>query len=225
MYKKNNFMKTTMITLCLAMVSLLTTAQKPFEGIITYGISSTKTNTEAQNELPSEIITTYKGGKMNLNVNANKFGFTVITNKDRQESTFIIEIKEGIIMKMALKTTKDDLKAEFDVDNTPDIRYTNQRKRIAGYACRKVILDTDDGSAYAYVTEDINANGINWLFDNKLHGTIMELHLDEDEGSTTIYAKAVRKMTISDSEFEIPADCMMISSEDAKNMIGGSITF
>lgn len=203
-------------------VSLSSYAQASFQGKISYNLTLRgDVDVDDKNELPDEIVAYYKDGKMRLDMIADKFNFHIITNMNEQNATFMMELKEEITLKMAFKTSKNELKQEFEVDNDINTRYTKERKTIAGYRCKKVILDSKDGEAYAYVTEDLNAENLNWVFDETIRGTIMELViLDEKREGIILKAKEVRKMNIPDAEFTVPSDYMVITQDGLKGLFG-----
>lgn len=198
-------------------------AKAPFQGKITYNLEIRgDVSNEDKQDLPEEVAAYYKDGKMRFDIIADKFNFHIVTNMDEQNATFMMELKEEISLKMAFKTSKNELQKEFEVDSDINSRYTNGRKTIAGYQCKKVILDSEDGEAYAYVTDDLNAQNLNWIFDDEIQGTIMELVLIDDEKNEGIILRAtdVRKMNIPDAEFEVPSDYMVITQDGLKGMFG-----
>lgn len=210
-----------LLLIAILLLGLTSYAQAPFQGKITYSLEIIGDDTTGE-DLPDEVAAYYKDGKMRFDVIADKFNFHIVTNEEKQDAAFMIELKEDFVMKMAFRTSKDQLKKEFDIDEIPKTRYTNERKKIAGYNCKKIIIDTDDGKAYAYVTEQLNAQNLNWIFDENIEGTMMEfivLDNDSNEG-IIIRAKEVQKMNIPDVEFEIPSDYMVISEDGLKNMFG-----
>jgi len=217
-------MKTITIIL-ISLISFTAMAQQKFEGYITYGISTS--GSETPGEIPKELIATYKEDQMKLEIFSTTFDFQIITNAKEEASTFIIDVKkEGLSMKLALKTNKEELKREFKMEESPRITYTNQKKRIAGYWCTKAIISTAEGDdAYAYLSDEIKASGFNWLLDHQLQGTIMELYWKNSDGSTHLYATDVTRDEVHDSTFEMPDDCFLISSDDVKSMLNDSLSF
>lgn len=215
-------MKKLLIIMALTL-GLTSYGQAPFEGKITYSLEVRgDAPEEDKQDLPEEIVAYFKDGKMRLDVIAPKFNFHIITNEADKNATFMIELKDEITLKMAIRTNTNELKKEFDVDETPKTRYTRETKKIAGYKCKKVVIDTEDGEAYAYVSEDLNAQNLNWLFDESIKGTMLEFILadkDRTEG-IILQAREVRKMSISDVEFNVPSDYMVVSTDGLKNMFG-----
>lgn len=198
-------------------------AQAPFQGKINYSFEIRGDNSmNEEQDLPSEVVAYYKDGKMRFDVMTKEFNFHIITNEGRQDATFMMEIKGDFTMKMAFKTSKDNLQKEFDIDEAPNTRYTKEHKKIAGYTCKKIIIETEDGEAYAYVTEQLNAQNLNWLFDEEVKGTMMEFIIRDKDSNDGIMLRAldVQKMTISDDEFEIPSDYMVVSEDGLKDIFG-----
>ena len=204
-------------------LSLTSYAQAPFQGKITYDLAINNASTiEEQQKLPKEVVAFYKEGKMRFDIIASDFNFHIITNESNEEATFMMEIKGDFTMKMAFRTNKNRIKDEFDIDETPKIRSSRERKNIAGYTCKKLIIDNNDGEAYAYISEKLNAQNLNWLLDEDINGTLMEFTLRnrEDNSGIILRAREVQKMNVSDTEFNIPSDYMVISEEGLKNMFG-----
>ena len=204
-------------------LSLSTYAQAPFEGKITYSLDVRGERAQQEKQdLPKEVVAIFKDGKMRFDVITPKLNFHIITIESSHDATFMIELKDEITLKMALKTSTNELKKEFDIDETPKTHFTRERKTIAGYKCKKVVIDSEDGEIYAYVSEDLNAQNLNWLLDENITGTMLEFILVNKERSEGIIlqAREVRKMNISDNEFNVPSDYMVISTDGLKNMFG-----
>lgn len=212
-----------LILITILFFGLTSYAQAPFQGKITYSLEIRGNHDMGEGQdLPDEVVAYYKDGKMRFDIIAKKFNFHIITNEAKQDAAFMMELKEDFIMKMAFRTSKDKLQEEFDIDEAPKTRYTKERKKIAGYTCNKIIIETEDGEAYAYVTEQLNAQNLNWLFDKEVKGTMMEFIVREGDSNDGIILRAtnVQKMNISDIEFEIPSDYMVVSEDGLKNMFG-----
>lgn len=203
-------------------------AQTPFEGKITYNITINGdiSQNEKQN-LPQEVTALFKDKKMRLNISTDKLDFHIIATEENEEAFFLMELKEDFPMKMAIKVTKSKLKEELNIDSPCSLNYTHQKKNIAGYQCKKVSATIDDGEYYAFVTESINAQGINWLFNEELKGTMLELVIRNKNNTEGLILKAtaVNQTTIADTKFEIPADYMIISEEALKDMFDSDTTF
>lgn len=215
-------MKNTLLLLSL-ILSLTSYAKAPFQGKITYSLDfDGEEANEKQKDLPNEVVAYYKDGKMRFDIITSKFDFHIITNEANQEATLMMELKDQIILKMAFKTNRDKLKKEFDINEIPNTRQTLERKNIAGYLCKKVVIDTKEGEIYAYLTEELNAQNLNWLFDKNLNGTLMEFTLRDNDSNSgmVLRAKEVQTTTVFDAEFEIPADYMVVSEEGLKSMFG-----
>ncbi len=96
---------------------------------------------------------------------------------------------------------KDDMTGNFLY--RPNVTYTNEKKIIAGYECKKVIVDfagSYDTTVF-WVTDKIvpiNSSGISRGFD-KINGAILE---EENSYSVT----AVFAVPVADSLFKIPKE-------------------
>jgi hypothetical protein len=212
-----------LILITVLFIGLTSYAQAPFQGKITYSLEIRGDHDmEEEQDLPDEVVAYYKDGKMRFDVIAKKFNFHIITNEAEQDAAFMMELKDEFTMKMAIKTSKGKLQKEFDIDEAPKTHYTKERKKIAGYTCKKIIIETEDGEAYAYVTEQLNAQNLNWLFDEEVKGTMMEFVVREGDSNDGIILRAinVQKMTIADIEFEIPSDYMVVSEDGLNTMFG-----
>lgn len=155
------------ITLWMAVIMLFGTismfAQKPFAGTIVFETTAEGTddpNVAAQlSELSQEV--TILGNNTKTAINQMGVGIINITNGDYKLVTTVIDIpgygkyyieKEEADIKKSFETTK----MEFD--------YTTETKEIAGYNCKKVVLNMTD------LESDEESSMVLWVTDELLTG-------------------------------------------------------
>ncbi len=155
------------ITLWMAVIMLFGTismfAQKPFAGTIVFETTAEGTddpNVAAQlSELTQEV--TILGNNTKTAINQMGVGIINITNGDYKLVTTVIDIpgygkyyieKEEADIKKSFETTK----MEFD--------YTTETKEIAGYNCKKVVLNMTD------LESDEESSMVLWVTDDLLTG-------------------------------------------------------
>lgn len=73
---------------------------------------------------------------------------------DRMMTTLINKDGEKTGMKMKMPKIKIDGKVKDNMEYS--IKATEERKTIEGYSCRKYLIESEENSGYAWITEDVN---------------------------------------------------------------------
>lgn len=208
---------TRLIILALLLVVGHTQAKEAFEGSITYHVSTTDQSTSTQ-DLPQKITSYHKEGKMSLNIPIKGVTFTIISNINTDEVAFIVNTNG---LKLALKTNKGDLSSEVqDEVSSTRIEHTKYHKHIAGIKCHKAIVHNKGDRSTIYIADQLNAEGIAWLFDQTLNGTLLEFQKTDpkDGDEIHIYATKVNASPVNDHIFELPADYITIEVSELSEM-------
>ena len=213
-------MKTRITLLLLLTFSLSAMAQQTFEGIIKYDI---KHNSTTNSNIPTEISITHKGERIKLTALSNKFN-VVILSDNSNISTLILELKGDFIANLAMEISNSDLKEKFNYDNNFIVKHTKEKKDIARQSCHKVISENPNHKTYAFIADNVYTNSYGWLFNNQIENLVMELHLNNST-NISLLMKSMMSSQIDDSEFKVPNDCMLISLEDAKAILGEDFIF
>lgn len=221
-------MKNLLLTITLVLIANTLLAQNDFEGVIHYNIEATGPSITAEDKAkaPKSLTTYYKDGKTRMEVSNAQFNFIVITDNFDGSAAFMVELKAMMGMKVALKTTKEELKEQLDFGHATDVRHFRNKKTIAGYNCHKLQLATAEGVLDAYLADDIKAKGINWLLSDEITGAMLQFTVgDREKGDKLVVtATEVQNTTVNQSQFHIPSDYIIIAPDEFKNMIEGSLT-
>ena len=213
-------MKTKITLFLLLTICLTAMAQQTFEGIIKYDI---KHNSTTNSNIPTEISITHKDDKIKLAAICNKFDAIVLSDNSNI-STLILELKGDFIANLAMEISNTDLKEKFNYDNNFIVKHTDEKKTIAGQSCHKVISDNPNHETYAFIADNAYTNSYGWLFNNQIENLVMELHLNNST-NISLLMKSMMRSQIDDNEFKVPSDCVLISLEDAKTMLGEDFVF
>jgi len=214
----------------LVAVVLLNAAQamaaKAFEGVITFKISYPGSKfTESQLSMFPKILTVaIKGAKSKTEIATGMGIQTEITD-------YISKSKIGLIniggQKFAVKTSADEIEKEIAKSPQPSIVLTNEQKMIAGYSCKKAIVNVDENGTKTafevYYTNELGTKLAN--FDSPLYkdieGIMLEFVMKTPQFTMKFTATSVEKKNISGKEFDVPSDYVITTQEELKNKFGG----
>jgi hypothetical protein len=223
---KNNLMKSALTFVLLFLVSAVLMAGKPFDGVITYKITYPDSKySEAQlNMFPKVMTVSVKGTKARTEMNVG--GGTTVEILD-----YVAKTKVALInmmgQKFAIKQTKEEIEKDNADQPKGTVTVTNETKNIAGYNCKKAIVTADDDGVKTtfevWFTEELGAKDAN--FDNPLYkdinGVMLEFILKTPQVTMKFVASSVEKKSVSDKDFEIPADFTLTTQEELKSKFGG----
>lgn len=217
-------MRNTLITLLFTLCVSCIFAQKQFEGIITYNISTSKESVgnEEAVKIPKQQKTYYKDGMMRMESKTTSMDMTIMSNDKKEEASFMINFMG---MKMAINTTKDQIKSILTDDLNYQIKYTKHKKIIAGYKCKEAILRSESGNATIYVCEQLNIGNSNWFINQKIEGAILELSIEGNDDYLLISANNVKKQELNAAFFQIPEGYIQMGQKELEAMFGGNSPF
>ncbi len=212
-------MKTRITLFLLAIISYSAIAQNTFEGIIKYGTQN------SSNEAPTTITATHKNEKLKIETETKEMNISIISNNS-DIATLILELKQDFIIKVAMEISINELKGKLNFQSNFTSKKTTEEKKIAGQICYKVVGTNTNIGTYAYVADKIYTDGYDWLFDGQIKNVIMELQTKGPNDSVkSLQLKSIMNSKIDDKEFEIPSDCMLISIDDIKSILGEDFVF
>lgn len=143
-----------------------------------------------------------------------------ISNQKTGESLTLMDVMG---QKLALKISGEEKKEmEEKSEGDVDIKYIDgDEKEIAGYNCKKAILETKDGSEITiYYTEDLpnidvsdQASGIK--------GFPMEITTVTDMFTTITRVTTIEEGKVDKIKMEVPEGYNEVSMEEFKKMFGG----
>ena len=201
-------------TLILAAATVLTAstvfAETLKEGRITFEISLPMMNGEEVDEqmkamMPYESVQYYKGNKSRNEMKAG-FGSTVTLMEQGKDTMILLMDMMG--MKNLRRMPLDDPKRKTS-EQSPDIRYTEETKKVAGYTCKKAVITvkSEEGESVqleAWVAEDLEVPVQGHPDFKSLKGVALEFDFKMREMSMHMKATKVEKIPVSDDLFTIP---------------------
>ena len=212
---------------------------KSFEGTITYEntylCDDKRIDLQFLNMLPKTQTFFIKGDKAKLIVENIGIGNSIIADGNAKIKYQLEYIADSII---AIKYIESDLvemqKKQDSIISKQiktDVKYTNDKKTIAGYECFSAIITAShiNGSVSndtVWFNEEMFSTGMNLIIENPLNikGSQMEfsskmeipLNAQGDIASIIIFSKVkeITKKKISDEVFEIPKKCKVIAVKE-----------
>lgn len=161
--KKNILLLTTFLTI----ITLISFAQKPFIGTLTYSIefnSEEEIDPQIKSQLPISAIFATDGNKTCSQQITPMFSTITILDKKSGNGLFLIDMSM-MGQKLKVKLTKEyleeqkkTLKEREEKSETPApiINYIDESKTIAGYKCKKAeITDKEGNVTEVFYTKDI----------------------------------------------------------------------
>ncbi len=198
-------------------VSLVSTAQKTFEGTIVYTLdfSGEGLPPEAKQMMAgSEMTVIMKGEKARTDVNMTMQKTTSIADAKTKTSFVLMDF-----MGQKLKITH---KAE---DKTPEVKVKElpETKEIAGYKCKKAELTMggQNEPVTVYYTDDIANNGYNSQIKG-IKGYPLQFEINQGGMKITYLAKSVSLDKVDDAKFNIDTkEYKEVTQDDLTKMIQG----
>ncbi|MBW7846063.1 MAG: hypothetical protein H3C45_10575 [Bacteroidia bacterium] len=198
------------------------------EGSITYSMKFEGMSKEESAMMGDmKLVSTFKNG--NTRTEMSSLAFKNINVMNSEGFTMLMESMGN---KMALKQSKEELKkfAESKVQLTPKIEYTNEKKTIAGYECKKAIVsfvqnNVEEKMVMWYSDKFINPNieGDDWgqSFMKGLKGLPFEYSMQQGNMKFSIEATAISTAPVDDKLFKVSTDgYRLISMQELEAMQG-----
>ncbi len=200
-------MKRVLLIALLTFSYLMATSQT-FEGKITYSISYESLSEDmasAVEMLPKEQTFYIKNSKSKYVINSSMSSTTIISDEKASTSVILLDAM-GQKFKMSVNTDEIDEDFGEDLEEEPSIEYVAGTKTIAGYVCKKAIVQLDgvDEKAVFYYTEEIAPLMLNGMEDLSIKGLPLEYIISAEGMKMVMIATKVEKTTIPDSTFDIP---------------------
>lgn len=192
-----------------------------FEGKVVFGIDYKKLPQPGmESMLPKESVT-YVKGKLSRTETDGAMGMktVVIVNGATETATTLMDM---LGQKYAIETnTKEEAAKNKKTDNSK-VTVTDETKMIAGYKCKKAIIETEDGKMNVWFTNDfrmVNSQTKDGPF-AKIDGTPLDFEINQQGMIMHMFAKEITKTPVSDAKFEIPADYKKTTQEELKKAFG-----
>ncbi|HIP31479.1 MAG TPA: hypothetical protein EYG86_01815 [Crocinitomicaceae bacterium] len=190
-------MKKLLFTLAVVCFSLGFTNAQSNEGHIKYAIEMSSDNPEMQMQLAMMNGSTMEIYFQDKNSSSTmRMGSMMTINTITSESGDVLMLMGGMMGKKAIKTTVDEMKGDEKVEEVEDIdvQFVKGSKTVAGYKCKKAIIETEEGDEVVFwYTEELkmgtdaqgNLNGkipgVALAFETNNNGMIMSFEATEVE--------------------------------------------
>jgi GLPGLI family protein len=224
--KKISFFLSALLTLVLS--ASIATAGKPFEGIVTYKITypDSKFSESQLAQFPKTLTVTIKGPHARQEIIMPMGSQVEIYDYTAKNKIQLLNVMGS---KYAIKSSSEDIDKENAGQPAGTVELSNETKVIAGYTCKKAIVTVnDDGMKSTYevfYTSELGSKVAN--FDNPIYkdidGVLLEFTMKTPQFVMKFSASSIEKKSISNKEFEIPADYVLTTQEELKKKFGGGM--
>lgn len=186
------------------------TTDGAFEGVVTYSVNTD--NAQATAMVGTSMKVYLKGDKAKTTNDGGMLQQITITDKKTpNDPIMLMEVMGNKYQLKNDKTKKEDTK-------TPDIKYLDDTKTIAGYLCHKAeITVTEQGQSASmdiYYTEALPAYAGSKGEFKGLKGFPLEYSLKTQGISITFSATKVDKQAVSDDAFAVPTGYKLMTMEE-----------
>ncbi len=200
--------------------------EKLKEGKITFDISinnAEETNDQILAMMPKDMVVYFKDGRSRGEM--DMMGGKVISITDSKAGE-TITLMDMMGKKQAIKTTKSDAENEKKSEGDYDVKITDETKTIAGYKCKKAIINFKDkkaneGTTIIWFTNELEATNSEKYSWKGIDGYMMEFSVDQRGLGMKFSCTEVKKQAVSDDLFEIPEGYTIMTTEEMKKMYGG----
>ncbi|MEI6507467.1 MAG: DUF4412 domain-containing protein [Bacteroidota bacterium] len=188
----------------------------------------TKEMKEMESMLPKKLTAYFKKEHSRLEMPMAMGTTVTIGDNTKKEVTVLMDMMGS---KFAIHQTADDIKKKEEElrrnGKFPEfnITYSKETKVIAGYKCKKAIVDYTMGGKSerleCYYTEDlpkILGSNDNPAFKD-IDGFLMEYNISQSGMKMVIKAKSVESKNVDDVLFIIPSDYPVMSQEEATELM------
>ena len=194
------------------------------EGSVTYSV--------AVEGLPPEQASMMKGMELNMTFKDKKsraeFSSAMMTTTTVSDDNGSLTLMDGMGQKSFTKISKADMEKESKKNPEPKITYTEEKKTIAGYECKKAIVEVKDQKGETqklnvWYTEKLPNNGGGKMGQFKgLKGAPLEFDANMGPMKMKMTATKVSLTPVADSQFVLSTDGYTeMKMEDLQKMRSG----
>lgn len=208
-------MKKLLILLFLLQASAVVNAQKNFtEGKIIYDITYPDMEMDPQMAamMPTEQVVYIKGvmSRTEMSMAMGYSNYMILNGKTGE----VITLNDMMGNKSAIRTTVEEVKKNEKSEKKPKVTLTGETREIAGYSCKKAIVEMDGTSIEYFVTDKISASlaGMDELKDIK--GFPLSYGVDQGEIKMRFTARSLNTEKVADDKFIIPSDYKLTTKEE-----------
>ncbi len=225
---KNNNMKKLILSV-FTIASMLTAQAQIKEGSITYSVNFEGMPPEQAGMMKGTEMKIYYKDKKSRSEFSNAF-FNNITVSDDVSST---TLSESMGQKQFYKMKKEDMEKESKKKADPKITYTEEKKTIATYECKKAIVETKNDKGETNKTDvwyceklqggSGSGSGMGGNPFKGLKGAPLEFSMQQGPMKMQMTATAVSTAPVADSKFVVSTEGYTeIKAEDLKKQRGGN---
>jgi hypothetical protein len=211
------------LALLLAVVTttLISNAQKEFEGVITYEIEYLALPPEIEGMegmLPSESRVYYKGQNSRTEQDVMGSGTQVVIEDNVNNKYFVLMDMMG--QKIVLESTEEEMDEQQTLRATTEVDFIKDKKEIAGYNCKKAIVKNAELEApiTIYYCSKLKSGTDRF---KGVSGIPLQFGMINGGVQARMTAKSVEKMEVDESLFLVPEGYTTMTSDDMMQMLGG----
>lgn len=193
------------------------------EGVIEFEASAVDSNNPMADLAPNKMLVKFKDNKSVAEMSAG-MGLLTMSFVSDYDKKIVTQLVKLLNKKYSSVSTEDDIKRENEASPIV-IEKSNESKIIAGYRCKKAVVNFKDNSHLPFdifYTDEIELEKPNWnnVF-HEIDGVLMEYQLTRYNLELRFTAQRVVKATIEDSDFETPSDYKPISQKELEELFIG----
>lgn len=164
--------------------------------------------------LPSKMILYFKDGKVQSEIGTGAIFKTIIVTDKATESGF--QLLKIVNKKYILKLDSAGIQQNaYDIFKEVKVTATNETKEIAGYVCKKALVETGTGKKFeVFYCPNLGPKAANWFNPYKeIDGMIMEYHYKQYNLDMKFVAVKVTADPVKDEFFVEPKGYEPITKE------------
>lgn len=218
---KPNYLKLIFLALIpVLFISAIANAQKtkPFKGIVTYSISySGDIDAMTLAQMPKVMTLKIIGKMSRMQRSSGPGGFEIITNGEKKEVIYLIDMMEDKIYFKLLTAEIDEI---VNKSGIYEIKYLEETKLIAGYTCHKAEYytkseDGDEQTTVVYYSEELGGEELNYGGQfHGLKGLPLAWETTQDGITEVVEANLVKKGKVKSTDFMIPVDYRELTEDE-----------
>ena len=217
-------MKKAILTILLYSFIISSNAQTNFEGVVIYDINYIQVPAELEqyrSMLPTTMKIYVKGSKSRLEQELGGGNSQVIISD--------LEKSEGMVamnmmgQKILIRINPEQFKQSMEDQKNVEIEYIDESLQIAGYECKKAIIQQEENKIVAFYTDELPNSSMK-QFAN-LKGMPLQYEIIQNGMTLKLIASSVSKEAVANELFDAPGGYNEVSLEQMQMMSGGNFKF
>ena len=208
------------LLLAIALLPQLINAQKVFEGFVNYQIEYLSVPDEVkgfESMLPQEMTKYMSGSKMRVEQTIMGEGTQiVISDSDANTGTVLMNV---LGTQIAMVIDGDEMADAKEEKKKQKVKITKETKKIAGYKCKKAIVEMEgmDAPVIVWFTNEFKSSIEDY---NKIDGLVLSYTSLAEGMQMRLTAEVVQKEGVDSSMFEIPDGYDVVTQDELMKMFG-----